>query len=381
MKSTLDALLAASELPGVVATVLVDGDMVYQGATGVRALGGSEPMTIDTTLAIFSMTKAITGAAAMQLVERGKLDLDVPASKYLDFIGQLSVLDGFDGDGQPVLRPRRGEVTLRNLLSHTSGYGYDIWNADMGAANAALGIAPFGELKKSALACPLMFDPGTAWEYGIGIDVVGLLVEAASGQTLGEYLNENFFGPLGMTSTGFAPTASMLARLATTHLRTPDGIIPFALPAPPEPEFEMGGGGLVSTVGDYAKFAQMILDGGRSGNQQLLRGATVAEMSRNQLGDIALRVLKSASPAALDLDVLPGVNKGWGLSFLLNLDETPQGRSAGSLAWAGLASTYYWIDPTERVVGVWGAQLFPFGDATVMSEFEAFESAVYASLA
>jgi methyl acetate hydrolase len=377
MNSSLDDLLSSSELPGLVATVLVDGEVVYEGATGVRRIGGGSPMTIDSVLGIFSMTKAVTGAAAMHLVERGKLDLDEPAGTYLADLGDLQVFEGFNAGHQPRLRAAKSSVTLRHLLTHTSGFGYDAWDAELGSAIEALGIPSFSTQQKAGLKTPLMFDPGTAWEYGIGIDWVGLLVEAASGQTLGEYCAEHLFGPLGMTSTGFAPTTEMAARL---HIRTPGGFSPIDWPSAPNPEFEMGGGGLLSTVGDYARFAQMILDGGRAGDQQILGAATVTEMGRNQLGDIPIRRLVTATHLAHDLDVLPGTPKGWGLSFLLNLEQTPQGRSAGSLAWAGLANSYYWIDPTKRVVGVWATQLFPFQDPTVTAELEAFESAVYASV-
>lgn len=325
------------------------------------------------------MTKAITGAAAMQLVERGKLDLDKPASSYIDAIADIKVLDGFDTDGHAKLRAPRNPITLRNLLSHTSGCAYELWNADLIKAQADLQLPSIFALEKAGLGAPLMFDPGTAWEYGIGIDWAGQLVEAVSGQTLGQYFSEHFFGPLGMASPGFTPTADMKTRMASLHIRTPDGIFPMELPPPAAPEFEMGGGGLLSTVGDYAKFAQMILDRGRSGSTQLLSKSTVAEMSRNQLGEIPIRVLPSAHPLTHDLDI-PGEKKGWGLTFLLHLADTHQGRSAGSLSWAGLANTYYWIDPTKRVVGIWAAQLFPFYDPTVLAELNAFETAVYQSL-
>jgi methyl acetate hydrolase len=289
------------------------------------------------------------------------------------------VLDGFDAGGKPTLRAPKSPITLRQLLTHTSGFGYELWNTDIVKAIEALGFPSIFTLEKGALTAPLMFDPGTDWEYGVGIDVAGLIVEAVSGQTLGAYLDEHFFGPLGMTSTGFVRSDEMAARGAGLHLRLPDGIIPMDIPSPEAPEFEMGGGGLQSTVGDYAKFAQMILDGGKAGGQQILSAATVAEMGRDQLGGVPIRTLTTATPLAHDLDVLPGTPKGWGLSFLLNLAETPQGRSAGSLTWAGMANSYFWIDPTKNIVGVWGTQLFPFQDPTVTAEVEAFESAVYAA--
>ncbi len=379
MNDTLDKLIKGTQLPGVAATVLVDGNVVYEGAGGVRVAGQPAPMTVDTVFAIFSMTKAITGAAAMQLVERGKLDLDKPASTYISAIGDIKVLDGFDADGHAKLRPPTNPITLRNLLAHTSGCAYELWNADLKKAQADLALPSIFSLEKAGLGAPLMFDPGTAWEYGTGIDWAGLLVEEVTGQTLGQYLSENFFGPMGMTSTGFVPTTAMAGRMASLHVRTPDGVVPMEIPPPAAPEFEMGGGGLFSTFGDYAKFAQMILDQGKSGSAQILSEATVAEMGRNQLGTVPIRDLPTATPLSHDL-AIPGEKKGWGLTFLLDLVKSPQGRSAGSLSWAGLANTYYWIDPTKRVVGIWGTQLFPFYDPTVMAELSAFETGVYASL-
>ena len=159
MTEAIDHLLKQTQLAGVAATVLVDGEVVYEGAGGVRAVAEPSPMTVDTVFAIFSMTKAITGAAAMQLVERGKLDLDKPASSYIDVIGNIKVLDGFDADGHVKLRAPRNPITLRNLLSHTSGCAYELWNADVLKAQADLQIPSIFALEKAGLSAPLMFDP------------------------------------------------------------------------------------------------------------------------------------------------------------------------------------------------------------------------------
>jgi methyl acetate hydrolase len=381
LAATLDATVAAG-LAGVVASVTVDGATVYEGAAGVRTIGDEAPMTIDTVFAIYSMTKAITGAAAMQLVERGQLSLDGPAADVLPDLCDPQVLEGFDAHDRPVLRPARSPVTLRHLLTHTSGYVYGgLWNGPIAVYAEAAGVPSLFTLQKASLRVPLAFDPGTRWEYGTGIDWVGLLIEEVSGTTLGRYCAEHLFEPLGMPDTGFEPTPSMAERLAGTHVPTPDGLVPFALPAPEAPEFEMGGGGLLSTVPDYQRFANAILNGGELDGVRVLAADTVAQMSRNAIGSVRVAPLTTVNPAlTLDTDFYPGQPCTWGLSFLINEEATPQGRPAGSLAWAGLANTYHWIDPVNRVCGAWASQLFPFFHPTAIDGFRSFESAVYASL-
>ena len=211
MTSRLDEILASGvargAAPGVVA-VVVDRDSVrYEGAFGERSLGSGHAMTADTVGAIFSMTKAVTAAAAMQLVERGRLSLDAPASDVCPELGACAVLTGFDESGRPELRPAASSTTLRQLLTHTSGFGYDIWNADLMRWHEVTGVPTMGSDGRAALAAPLLFDPGTRWQYGIGLDWVGVMIETASGTTLGEFIAENLTGPLGMVDTAFVPTA------------------------------------------------------------------------------------------------------------------------------------------------------------------------------
>ncbi len=383
--SKLDQVLAeaatSGRVPGVQATVATDDGVVYEGAFGVRELGASPPMTNDTVCWIASMTKAVTGAAAMQLVEQGKLSLDDPASKVIPSLGEVQVLDGFGADGQPKLRPPKGQVTLRNLLTHTSGFVYDIWNADMLKYNEVMGTPPVTSCVNAALALPLSFDPGTKWDYGIGIDWVGKMVEAASGQRLGEYLAANILGPLGMNSTGFKLTDTQRSRLASVHARTPDGLVVMPFELEQNPEFEMGGGGLYSTVGDYLQFTQMIMNHGTWNGNQILKAETVADMSKNHIGDLTtVPLVPAIPPFSNETDFYPGMPVKWGLSFMINTQTSPEGRSAGSLAWAGLANSYYWIDPVKRVTGALATQIFPFFDTEAVDTFRKFESAVYASL-
>lgn len=376
----IDAVLAAGartgSVPGVVAMVATGDGVIYEGAHGVRELGADEAMTLDTVMWFASMTKAITGTAALQLVERDLLDLDAPASEVLPQLGEVQVLDGFDDHGEPVVRPPRAPVTLRNLLTHTSGYVYDIWNADLLRYQERMGVPGIITCEERALGVPLAFDPGTRWEYGIGIDWVGRLVEAASGQRLGDYLRQHIFDPLGMTSTGFVLTEEQRSRRAAVHARTPEGLTPVPFELPEEPEFEMGGGGLFSTVPDYLQFTQMILHGGSWNGHQVLRPETVEEMSRNQIGDLTCYPLVPVIPAYSNVWD-PGLGQKWGLTFLINTEDTPEGRSNGSLSWAGLANTYYWIDQRKRVTGVFATQILPFFDDEAVDLLKRFEAATY----
>ncbi len=365
-------------MPGVVAALTTRDATVYEASFGSRVLGQGPAMTPDTVMWIASMTKPVTGVAAMQLVEQGRLSLDEPAAKVLPELGRVKVLEGWDGD-TPRLREPRGAITLRNLLTHTSGYAYDIWNPDMDKYLNVMGLPRAGSGRHIALTTPLASDPGTRWEYGIGIDWAGKMVEAASGRRLGAYMQEHIFGPLGMHSTAYRITPSMRERLAKVHQREAGGglaVTPFETNQ--DPEFEPGGGGLYSTAGDYLRFMRMILGRGAG----LLRPETVELMSRNSIGD--LRVVKlPAVRAALscDAEFFEGVPKTWGLTFMINEADAPTGRPAGSLAWAGLGNTYFWIDPKNGIGGVHMAQVLPFVDSKALAGFYAFEKVVYDCLA
>ena len=367
------------DVPGVAAAAATADGVIFEGAFGTRDLATGAPMTTDTVVWIASMTKAITGACAMQLVERGKLSLDDDIAGVLPALGRVQVLDGFDVDGQPRLRAPKRAITLRHLLTHTSGHAYDMWNADIARYMEATGTPGIISCRNAALTLPLVSDPGEKWEYGIAMDWVGKAVEAVSRQTLAAYMQANVFDPLGMADTGFRIGAAQRKRLAKIHARTPDGLVSTDTEIPQEPEFHMGGGGLYATVGDYLTFARMIMHGGTLNGVQVLRPETVAMMSRNAMGDLVCNPMQTAVPPSTnDVEFLAGMK--WGLSFLINPEPLPTGRSAGSLAWAGLANSYYWIDPQRQVAGVYATQVLPFFDPKAVQAFEAFETAVYGTL-
>jgi methyl acetate hydrolase len=372
----------AGEVAGVVAAAKVRGEPLYEGAFGRRDIGKPAAMTLDTVFWIASMTKAITAAAAMQLVEAGKLALDTPISEILPQLRAPQVFEGFDASGKAKLRPARRAITLRHLLTHTAGFSYDIWHADLGKYMEQNGIPGVITCQDAALATPLTADPGKRWDYGINMDWAGKAVEAASGKRLDAYFQERIFAPLGMVDTSFVLRDDQRARLAAMHARGADGTleaIPFELPQ--APEFFMGGGGLYGTAGDYLRFLDMILSGGTVDGEQILKRETVREMTRNNIGGIAVGTLKSAMPTlSNDANLFPGMVQNWGLSFCINTEQGPHGRSAGSLAWAGLGNTYFWADPQRNVAGTIMTQSLPFADAKVLDLFGKLERGVYDAL-
>ncbi len=336
-------------------------------------------MTADTVVWIASMTKAVTSACAMQLVERGRLSLDGDIAAILPQLRRVQVLEGFDAEGAPRLRaPKRG-ITLRHLLTHTAGYAYNMWNGDVARYMELTATPSILTCQNAALALPLIADPGEKWEYGISIDWAGKAVEAVSGQTLDKYMRENLLQPLGMNDTTFKIGDAQRRRLATIYSRTPAGLVPAGLVIPQDPEFHMGGGGLYSTVGDYLKFARMILHGGILNGARVLRLETVTAMSHNAMGNLVCNAMKTFAPEfSHDVDFLAGMK--WGLSFMINPQQMPTGRSPGSLAWAGLANSYFWIDPARKVAGVYATQVLPFFDEKAARAYEGFETAVYEAL-
>lgn len=380
--NTIDQALATAveggTLAGVAAAAWSRGGLRYAAAFGEHAEG--KAMRPDTIVWIASMTKAVTGASVMQLVERGVIGLDQPAGDLVPYLRTVQVLDGFDDDGRPRLRDPKTPLTVRQLLTHTSGFAYDF--TDDRIASYVSAVAPAAPGSTASYEHPLVFDPGEGWAYGIGIDWAGQVVEAATGQRLDAYFDAHLFEPLGMVDTSFARSPEQLDRAAAVHLRTPDGLLPIPFELPPDPEMLMAGGGLYSTVVDYLRFARMILDEGTLDGVRVLAPETVATMRADHLDELNAGGWTSCNATmSNDVALFPGERAGWGLTFLVNDHRTSEGRSPGSLAWAGLANTYYWIDPAAGVTGVFVTQVLPFFDEAALSAFAAFERAVYDAIA
>jgi methyl acetate hydrolase len=375
INSALRAAEAAGAAPGFVAAARLPDGGDYYGAFGGRGLGDGEPMSLDTLFWIASMTKVITSIAALQLVEQGRLALDQDAGALLPAVAEAPILEGFDADGAPILRAARAPVTVRHLLTHTSGFGYPFMSPEL-ARYAAHAGAPLSQ----PLAMPRLFEAGERWRYGVSTDFVGQIVEAVTGEGLDAYLKRAVFEVLGMDDTTFALSPDQARRQAKMHARRPDGgLAPMAFAPPPPPNPMLGGGGLYSTAGDYLALLKALLNGGAGPRGRILGPDSMALLSTNQVGDLDCGVLTS-SVASLTNDYapMPGVPKRWSLGMMINDAPGPDGRGAGSLAWAGLSNSYYWLDPAVGTAGVILMQILPFADARALDLASAFERAVYA---
>lgn len=380
----LEESVAEGEVPGV-AAILTDADgVLYEGQAGSRRIDDDRPLDAETVYWIHSMTKPLTAAGVMQLVEQGRIGLDDDCGALVPALAAPEVLEGFDATGAPILRPAKGAITLRRLLTHTAGFCYDIWNADQRDWFRARKLRRDDIYNDVATRPPLGFDPGARWEYGVNIDWAGKVLEALTGETLSDYLDKNLLGPLGMTSTGFVPNEDVLTRLAGVHQRQEDGRIEpvdFTPPADPDPAGFTGGGGMFGSARNYARFMRMMLNGGTLDGVRVLKPETVADMGRNHIGDIEVTGLDAALPKmSFDFDFFPETPKRWGLSFMINMEDLEGRRRAGSLTWAGLRNTYFWIDPKSGIGGAIFVQMLPFADPKVLALYDRVERAAYAAI-
>lgn len=376
--AALDAALKTAGIPGAIAIVATRDGIRETAILGHR--GDGAPMTADTMFQLASMTKAIVSVAAMQLVEQGKLSLDAPIGDLLPDLANARVITGFGADGSVETRPAVRPITLRHLLTHTSGLGYDFVHSDMARARGPAGPPQPGTL--ASIKSPLLFDPGDGWAYGVSTDWAGLAVEAASGQRLDAYIADHITGPLGMADTVFDMDDGHKSRLAANLARLEDGSLapfPINIGGGTSGEFISGGGGLCGTAGDYVRFVRMLLNGGGLDGATILSSASIAEMSRNQIGPLRAGIMETTMPAlSRRVEWFPEMTAGWGLGFLINPETSTQGRPAGSLGWAGICNTYFWVDPATGIGCVLLMQLLPFADPGALDVLAAFERAVYA---
>jgi methyl acetate hydrolase len=381
----LRAAVGAEDVPGVVAMAATETGVVYEGAFGSRRIHEGPVMTRDTIFRVASMVKLITSVAALRLVEQGKLSLEAPVPDIDPAIAAPQVLDGFDQGGKPLLRPAKRPISLRDLLTHTAGFVYRLWDSEALRYYRALDKLPTADRSRFPLK-PLMFDPGERWQYGGNIDWVGRIVQAVSGEPLDAHFRKHIFEPLGMSDTGFVITPAQRAREASGHRRQPDGSLKaepmehLSKQSPPPQSFT-GGGGIYSSAPDYLTLVRMLMNGGALDGVRILQPDTVALMGQNQIGRLDVGVLRTTTPAvSRDVDFFPGRKLKWGFGHMLTLEPVPEGRSAGSLTWAGIYNTYYWIDPKTRIAAVFMTQVLPFADDRVLGVYRRFERGIYAAI-
>ncbi len=365
--------IARRVIPTAVGSIAGRRKTLYVGAFGVRDASGA-PARANSIFRIASMTKPVTTVAALQLVDQGKVGLSEPVAKHLPQLATLEVLEGFDGAGKPILRPARTPITLHHLLTQTSGLCYQVWDERMFRySSAKVENAP-------AKPGPLMFEPGTRWQYGQGTAWAARLVEAMTGATLEDYFQERILRPLGMQDTTYIFPEAKFDRLVASYQRDSGGEIkPNERRLPSRPAGFNGDGGLYSTAADYVRFMQMILNRGAGpGAVRILKPQTVESMLRNQIGDLSAGKMRSFQPGtSADVDFQPGHAQKWGYGFLINTTPYVGGRSAGSGAWGGINNTFFWIDPKRDRCGVLLMQYLPFVDKEAVGLLDDFEKAAY----
>ncbi len=373
----LTSAVSRGDTPGVVALVVGRNDVLYEGASGKLDVAHDIAMPVDAIFSIASMTKPVTSVAIMMLFEEGKLKLDDPVSKYLTGFDNLQVITKFnEKDATYETRPAKGPMTIRHLLTHTSGIGYGFSNPIEHRLTEAT--------KKNEWELPLLNDPGEKWNYSASTAVLGMVVEKISGQSLETYFQQHIFEPLGMVDTSYAVPLAKQSRVATRYGRN-NGMLKEQtrgpIPTTPTGPFR-GDGGLYSTARDYGKFMQMLLNGGHLGSAKILSESSVKMMGENNIGSIFVELQPSSDPSLTKPFPIGAGHDKFGLGFLIT-SGNPQDakfRSPGSMSWAGIYNTEFWIDPVQHIGGVMMMQLLPFYDDGALRTLRDFEELVYQDL-
>jgi CubicO group peptidase (beta-lactamase class C family) len=377
LSRVLDLAVARNDTPGVVALVVDRSHVLYEGAAGTLHAGSDQQMPIDAIFKVASMTKPVTTVAAMILVEQGKLKLDDPVSKFLAGFENLKVIKKFNEvDGSYETRPAARAMTIRHLLTHTSGIGYGFSSPIVNRLQA--------DSQKEEWQLPLLHDPGAMWTYGASTSVLGLIIEKLTGKSLEDFDQERIFKPLDMVDTSYAVVAEKQTRVASSyrHVGETFQLRPQApLPSIPTPPFS-GSSGLYSTARDYGRFMQMLLNGGRLGKVRILSAHSVHLMSENQIGAIVVALQPAADPAETRPFPLGAGHDKFGFGFQIASADANAARyrSPGSLSWAGLLNTEFWVDPRRNIGGVVLMQFLPFYDEGAIRALREFEAALYQQL-
>lgn len=368
----LEGMVDSGRVPGIVALV-TDGDgVLYEEAFGWQNEAEKIPMAPDSIFRIYSMTKPLTSVGIMMLVEEGRVGLDDPVSQYLPELASPEVFDEIDTEaGTYTSRPASGEITVRQLLSHTSGLGYPFSSPVLYRF-----LAP----DQRATELPLLHDPGERWTYGESTRVLGDVIEVASGQLLDTFLRNRILRPLGMEDTGYAVMEDRYPRLVTSHQREDGRLVETPNPDPPVYFEVRGDSRLTSTAGDYAKFLRMLLNQGMAGTTRLISVETVVEMTRNQIGDLRVEQQPVADPMLTRPFPLGAGRDTFGFGFQITEPGGPENaRSPGSYSWSGLQNTHFWVDPGEGIAGIVMMQVLPFYDEAAIDVLQGFEERVYRS--
>lgn len=378
LDASMKALVDKGYVPGVVVYIARHGKVVHQSIYGKSDLATGAPLKEDTIYRMYSQTKPVTGVAMMILYEEGRWRLDEPVTKYVPEFKNLQVYKGVDAKGQPILEPIKRPPTMREIMSHTGGFAYGLTTdnpVDKAYRDSGLlGSKTLQEVMVEASKLPLATQPGEAWRYSISVDIQGYIVEKLSGQSLPDFMESRIFKPLGMKDTAFWTPEAKRARQAGLYMydRQKGAVVPaegfMVLDISKPPTAANGGGGLVSTLGDYARFAQMLANGGELGGVRILSPSTIKLMAANHLTEAQL----AKQPLG------PGV--GFGLDFGVIMDPAAAGTPAGkgTYSWGGAAGTWFWVDPENDVVVLGMIQVL--GGGGVLRLDEVTQQLIYAAL-
>jgi len=373
-------------IPGIVfRAVKKDGTVLFEGASGVKGLNHKDqPVTTDTLFWVASCTKLWTAVAILQLVEQGKLALDDHAEKYLPEIGKIQILTGFDAGDKPIFQEPKTKITIQHLLTNTSGFVYDVFNPLMKKYAQINNIPHKFSTKRRNLDFPLAFEPGTCWEYGMGMDWLGLVIEKVTGQTLDAYMKEHISTPLGIHATFLTDTAQDHAHL---HLRTPDNNLSEIDPMIAQGdkiEMHAGGVGLHSSVVGHTTVLLALLNEGEVNGKHILKKESVDLLFAEQSTPIekAMQNPKETTSPEISNNVAvpPGIPVVWTFGGMKFNCDLPTGRSSGSVWWSGVTNCFWWVDRTKGVAGAFFTQILPFSDGEVTQCFATCEQLLYAGL-
>jgi CubicO group peptidase (beta-lactamase class C family) len=373
--SYLQQAIDTTHIPGMVAVVVNKDGILYQKAFGLRDTANNESMTTDTIFRLASMTKPVTSMGIMMLVEEGKVDLDAPVSAYLPELDDPQIFTSFNlQDGSYTAAPAQANYTVRQLLTHTSGLGYT-FTSDI------LTKAMTGVQGARATRLPLLFEPGTQWHYGESTRVLGEIIEAVSGQELAAFLHARIIDPLHMNDTAYDVPAEKNSRVATVHRSDGTRLVEAPNPAGAITSPHQGDGGLSGTASDYAQFIRLYLNGGSvDGGAQLIKPATLELMGQSGTGDVKVQTMHSTNKlTSEDFPVGAGVDT-YALGFQRTEAAAPNMRSVGSLAWAGIFNTEFWIDPQKEIGAILLMQYMPFYDQDAIEVLQGFEQRIYSNL-
>ena len=369
---------AQQKVPAVSAAVISKDADLYKGHFGFRDLENKDQVDDNTLFRIASMTKAITSTCIYQLIDKGILSLDTNLKDFFPEISDKKVIRGFDDNGDQILSDVSNDINIGHLLTHTSGFAYEIWNESIAK------LVEKGDLQSAFanndefLKAPLVFEPGSDWEYGIGIDWLGVLIEKINDCSLQEYMLTHIFEPLGMSNTSYDLDKNKHSRVAKVYGRNNDEYLEMPFEVPEKSSFYSGGGNLISNLEDYSKFLRIFLNSGKGSKKQIISESSIASMLSSLNEELVMKKMLTQVPMlSNDVDFFPTSAKSWSPGFMVNHEDIKSGRPKNSSGWAGLFNSFFWIDPKNEIAALILMQMLPFSEDGCFTTLQEFEASIY----